>query len=1340
MLTTGTVTTSNNPYPGLRPYQANEKTKFYGREADTQALLTKTLGNRLTLLFAATGVGKSSLLQAAILPELSAESGLNLNVVYYNDWIAPPIQGLQQAIRAALAKQFGRPIAVENTSSLEAFFRELTPNTSNPLVIILDQFEEFFRYRFIHHAADFQPFIDQLTEVILAPDLNVALVFSMREDFALELNAFKPHLPNPLFSNYYRLEKLGVDAAKEAITEPLIQAGYSYEPALLDELLKDLLSRDLSRDAASLAKGMQADSVEPPYLQIVCSQLWELDKNDPQKTLRLATYQKAGGAKGLLENYVNYVMKSFSDREKQVASKAFDHLISRRGTKMAHTPEDLAELVNIKPSELAKVMDKLEKARILRRQQRDQQVWYELYHDMFSGGIEHWNTAWKNHMRLRRTVIATAASLVALAGVYFGVVAYLQSTSKHLRLGNSNTDRVEIYTGTSKFPDPFNQQHYFSEASMQRSQLELDKRYAKRDIPDYPLVVRDLISSQPVDSRIDAYIKTGYFCQFSDLLTQALPLESAAPGCQLANEKRRDVKSTQTSANQPDKITELNINGDPMQAIMLQQLVKLRTEWGFEQRQNLLKLLPQDQGSLLEDPDITKAFNEPVTLSSEEMLKKTLNRLGMLIYDPRQLEVVLNWILNPTPIANSNQMSEVDIAANLLNNYQNLPSLVQAVVETVDYKKSLRAALQSDDPQTREVASVLSGRLGDKTLIAPLTQRLQDKVPSVRLAALKSLLTLNPEQAIPLASTLLNDRSQSMEIRLSLFTSLAEIESPQVIPIFLARFQDNNEREEIRMMSASTLGQLGVTEALPLFRAILSNTNEQTYARNGAVEAIRLMNDTDSIDLLLARLNDPDERSDIRANCAFALSNLGANQAVSSLLNLVESPNTNENLKNSAISALGFLDDPSIVPRLEAYQQTLPAFSNLTLQLDWVLDSLNETTPAKPSIDSAVLSSGALASSSSPAKTSLVQDVNAANYKTVSYEGINPALQANTYSNINSVVTGSAAQKQALRTALSITDANRNPALLRLALNEDYSVSLRTQALSEIKPSQISAENQALTQGLSSLAKNQRRLLREASKNALLRVAEGKDLVPWLKTVATDQANLDAALLRLSQTSSRPEAIQLLLAFAQDEQSNLQAKAIQLLGDMQATEALDFLETSLKNLEDETQKWRKIRDQQPDELADDASYEAWQQNLAAAEPKHADLAASYGYALAAMSNEQALAMLAHDLADVRLGASLSVSKNANVKDLQALSKQYAIRSNEPFFQEASYKAIDEALNRLESSTDPAQIQDLSAWQQQVSVKATDAIAQRLNWTLTMIKYYQSLDQTFATRYHLKRSQ
>ena len=56
------------PYPGLRPYREDEQNSFFGRDIDSKVLIDKILVHRLTLLFAATGVGKSSLLQAAVLP------------------------------------------------------------------------------------------------------------------------------------------------------------------------------------------------------------------------------------------------------------------------------------------------------------------------------------------------------------------------------------------------------------------------------------------------------------------------------------------------------------------------------------------------------------------------------------------------------------------------------------------------------------------------------------------------------------------------------------------------------------------------------------------------------------------------------------------------------------------------------------------------------------------------------------------------------------------------------------------------------------------------------------------------------------------------------------------------------------------------------------------------------------------------------------------------------------------------------------------------------------------------------------------------------------------------
>ena len=64
------MNTPIQPYKGLRPYEESDQRNFFGREAECKILLDKFLASRLTLLFAATGVGKSSLLQAAVLPRL----------------------------------------------------------------------------------------------------------------------------------------------------------------------------------------------------------------------------------------------------------------------------------------------------------------------------------------------------------------------------------------------------------------------------------------------------------------------------------------------------------------------------------------------------------------------------------------------------------------------------------------------------------------------------------------------------------------------------------------------------------------------------------------------------------------------------------------------------------------------------------------------------------------------------------------------------------------------------------------------------------------------------------------------------------------------------------------------------------------------------------------------------------------------------------------------------------------------------------------------------------------------------------------------------------------------
>jgi predicted amino acid-binding ACT domain protein len=95
----------DRPYRGLQPYTETDEDLFFGRDAEKAILIDKILADKLTLLFAASGVGKSSLLQAAVMPELKRPHRENLDVVYYNDWVTPPLQGLTKTILETLQER-----------------------------------------------------------------------------------------------------------------------------------------------------------------------------------------------------------------------------------------------------------------------------------------------------------------------------------------------------------------------------------------------------------------------------------------------------------------------------------------------------------------------------------------------------------------------------------------------------------------------------------------------------------------------------------------------------------------------------------------------------------------------------------------------------------------------------------------------------------------------------------------------------------------------------------------------------------------------------------------------------------------------------------------------------------------------------------------------------------------------------------------------------------------------------------------------------------------------------------------------------------------------------------
>jgi hypothetical protein len=194
--------TANAPYLGLRSFTEQEQELFFGRDLEIHSLTDKILAHRFTLLVAASGVGKSSLLQAGIMPILRTKG--RVDVLYHNDWTLNPDTDLKTTLVKHLINKQRVPTDYQANFNLPLveFIHLHTPLCDGSLVILLDQFEEFFYYhRFSQHR---ETFICDLACAIQDEHTASLFVISMREDVAMELQAFEPCFKS-VFANIYRI-------------------------------------------------------------------------------------------------------------------------------------------------------------------------------------------------------------------------------------------------------------------------------------------------------------------------------------------------------------------------------------------------------------------------------------------------------------------------------------------------------------------------------------------------------------------------------------------------------------------------------------------------------------------------------------------------------------------------------------------------------------------------------------------------------------------------------------------------------------------------------------------------------------------------------------------------------------------------------------------------------------------------------------------------------------------------------------------------------------------------------------------------------------------------------
>ncbi|HEX9923332.1 MAG TPA: hypothetical protein VGD99_11785, partial [Anaerolineae bacterium] len=363
-----TYTTPTEPYKFLYAFDIEDANIFFGRDAAVDALYRTMLRDRLTILHAKSGAGKTSLLNAGLSPRLIGEGRLPVYARAYDD----PVLAIKRAIVPPSQAAWPNSLAQLN---LYDFLSSVCAHLNRPaqeLVIILDQFEEFFI--FWPEPDHRRPFIDALADCYDDKALPVRFIIALRKDYYSDLADFQRRIPT-MFNNEVRLAAMTRGEAQTAITGPVAKIGRpaTYEPELLDLLLADL------------TRG----GVELPHLQIICTKLYET-LSSSETTITLAAYERLGQAPGILSSYLNQVLDRLPHQEGHLARETLKTLVSSEATKRVLSDTTLAARVRVTLKVLNPLLKGLVNARLLRRLESGGEPSYEIAHEYLIEEIRVW--------------------------------------------------------------------------------------------------------------------------------------------------------------------------------------------------------------------------------------------------------------------------------------------------------------------------------------------------------------------------------------------------------------------------------------------------------------------------------------------------------------------------------------------------------------------------------------------------------------------------------------------------------------------------------------------------------------------------------------------------------------------------------------------------------------------------------------------------------------------------------------------------------------------------------------------------------------------------------------
>jgi WD40 repeat protein len=359
------ISEADNPFPGLRPFQPEEKALFFGREHESGEILNKLIRSRFVTVMGAPACGKTSLINCGVIPGISgfAEkensplkiisfSPGNDPVVKMENAFSQVISGNDKTDRSLISSAIG------DENWIAATVKKHLAKNREKVLIIIDQFEDIFTFGFkpgdLYGNEKAAKFVALLENAVKQTDVEIYLVIVLRSDYIGECARFQGFI-QLINSSSYVVPQMTAGNYRSVIEKSFDHSGTGVDPKWIMSVLDDIA--DQSYPLLALQQLLVRTYSE-----------WNAGK-DIERSVDISDYQSVGTIKDAISRQADEIYDALDQKEKDICRKLFKAITGKgNNNKLIRTPlsvHSINLIAECSETELFKVIEKFNSPSLL---------------------------------------------------------------------------------------------------------------------------------------------------------------------------------------------------------------------------------------------------------------------------------------------------------------------------------------------------------------------------------------------------------------------------------------------------------------------------------------------------------------------------------------------------------------------------------------------------------------------------------------------------------------------------------------------------------------------------------------------------------------------------------------------------------------------------------------------------------------------------------------------------------------------------------------------------------------------------------------------------------------